>query len=77
MNYWTPLACYPRSNFYPLSGFPSTRKIRITFTYFRTCLIRQSHSQACLCEYTLGTVSIRTKQTFVRLRYSFGGTRPR
>src|SRR5574344_1157650 len=72
-----PLACYPRSNFYPLSGSPSTRKIRITFAYFRICSTCQSHSQACLCEYTFITVSIRNKQTFARLRYFLGGTRPR
>ena len=77
MNYWIPLACYPRSNFYPLSGFLSTKKIRITFTYFRICSTCQSHSQAFLCEYTYNTVSIRTKNTFVHLRYTLGGTRPR
>ena len=77
MDSWTPLACYPRSSFYPLSGFPSTWKIRITFTQFPTCSTCQSDSQACFCEYTSSTVSIRAKHTFVRLRYFLGGSRPR
>src|SRR5574344_167066 len=72
-----PLACYPRSNFYPLSGSPSTRKIRITFAYFRICSTCQSHSQACLCEYTSITVSLRNKQNFERPRHILGGTRQR
>ena len=74
---WTPLACYPRSSFYPLSGLPSIRKGRITFTGFPLCSTCQSHSQAGFCEYTSTTVSIRGKPTFVRLRYILGGTRPR
>ena len=77
VNSWIPLACYPRSSFYPLSGSPSTRKIRITFTVFPLCSTCQSHSQAGFCEYTSLTVSIRDKPTFVRLRYSLGGSRPR
>ena len=77
VNSWIPLACYPRSSFYPLSGSPSTRKIRITFTVFPPCSTCQSHSQAGFCEYTFITVSIRDKPTFVRLRYSLGGSRPR
>ena len=77
VNSWIPLACYPRSSFYPLSGPPSIRKARITFAYFRTCSTCQSHSQAGLCEYTFTTVSIRGKPTFARLRYSLGGFRPR
>ncbi len=55
---------------------PSIQNHRITKTYFRTCLIRRSRSQARLCLYTLRTMSDRAERTFVLLRYSLGGDRP-
>ena len=70
------LLCYPRGSFYPLSSVPPTKDRRITKTYFRTCLSRHSRSQAGLCFYTFSTMSIRTKPTFVSLRYLLARYRP-
>jgi len=70
------LLCYPRGSFYPLSSNPSMQDWRITKTYFRTCLSRHSRSQAGFCLYTLRTMSIRAKPTFVPLRYSLARYRP-
>src|SRR5678816_3376672 len=76
MNSWAVSACYPRSTFYPLSDGPSIQNHRITKTYFRTCLIRRSCSQARLCLCTQCAMSDRAERTFVLLRYSLGGDRP-
>lgn len=65
-----------RSTFYPLSDGPSIQNHRITKTYFRTCLIRRSCSQARLCLCTQCAMSDRAERTFVLLRYSLGGDRP-
>ncbi len=64
------------SNFYPLSDGLSTQYRQITKTDFRPCSTCRSHSQASLCLYTLDTISIRSEETFVRLRYHLGGDRP-
>jgi hypothetical protein len=45
-------------------------------TDFRPCSTCRSHSQASLCHYTLDTISTRSEETFVRLRYRLGGDRP-
>ena len=66
----------PRRTFYPLSDGPSIQNHRITKTYFRTCLIRRSCSQARLCLCTQCAMSDRAERTFVLLRYSLGGDRP-
>ncbi len=76
MSSWKLSACYPRRNFYPLSDSPPTWNYRITFAHFRACSTCRSHSQAGLCEYTFSPISIRTKPTIARLRYSLGGDRP-
>ena len=76
MDSWASSACYPRRTFYPLSDGPSIQNHRITKTYFRTCLIRRSRSQARLCLYTHCTMSDRAERTFVLLRYTLGGDRP-
>ena len=76
MNSWAVSACYPRSTFYPLSDGPSIQNHRITKTYFRTCLIRRSCSQARFCLCTHCAMSDRAERTFVLLRYSLGGDRP-
>src|SRR5690349_25147925 len=75
MNSWAVSACYPRSTFYPLSDGPSIQNHRITKTYFRTCLIRRSCSQARLCLCTQCAMSDRAERTFVLLRYALGGDR--
>ena len=49
---------------------------RITNSYFRTCSIRRSRSQAGLYVYTHCTISVRAEPAFERLRYIFGGDRP-
>ena len=59
-----------------MSDGPSTRNHRVTRSRFRACLARRPHSQACLCPYTLHTVTVRAEQTFERLRYLLGGNRP-
>ncbi len=64
------------SNFYPLSDGLSTQHRQITKTDFRPCSTCRSHSQASLCLYTLDTISTRSEETFVRLRYHLGGDRP-
>ena len=70
------LLCYPRGSFYPLSSVPPMKDRRITKTDFRPCSCRHSRSQAGLCLYTFGTVSIRAKPTLVPLRYSLARYRP-
>ncbi len=65
-----------QSNFYPLSDGLSTQYRQITKTDFRPCSTCRSHSQASLCLYTLDTISNRSEETFVRLRYRLGGDRP-
>ncbi len=65
-----------QSNFYPLSDGLSTQHRQITKTDFRPCSTCRSHSQASLCLYTLDTISTRSEETFVRLRYHLGGDRP-
>ncbi len=65
-----------QSNFYPLSDGLSTQHRQITKTDFRPCSTCRSHSQASLCLYTLDTISTRSEETFVRLRYRLGGDRP-
>src|SRR3546814_1324871 len=72
MNSWAVSACYPRSTFYPLSDGPSIQNHRITKSYFRTCLIRRSCSQARLCLCTQCAMSDRAERTFELLRYSLG-----
>ena len=57
-------------------AFPLTYH-RITNSYFRTCSTRRSRSQVGLCVCTLCTISVRAEPTFERLRYLFGGDRPR
>src|SRR3546814_1679361 len=69
MNSWAVSACYPRSTFYPLSDGPSIQNHRITKSYFRTCLIRRSCSQARLCLCTQCAMSDRAERTFELLRY--------
>ncbi len=54
----------------------STQDRRITKTDFRLCLTCTSRSQASFCLYTLRSISIRSEETFVRLRYLLGGDRP-
>src|SRR5271170_7281855 len=76
MNSWAVSACYPRRTFYPLSDGPSIQNHRITKTYFRTCSLRQSRSQAPFCLYTHSAISDRTEGTIALLRYSLGGDRP-
>ena len=50
---------------------------RITKSYFRTCSTRRCRSQAPFCLCTLRMVSVHSEGTFERLRYPFGGDRPR
>jgi hypothetical protein len=76
MDSWARSACYPRGTFYPLSDTASTSQCRITRPCFRTCLTRQSHSQAPLCPYTHRLISNQAEGTFGRLRYLLGGNRP-
>ena len=70
------LLCYPRGSFYPLSSVPPIWHRRITKTCFRICSCRHTRSQAGFCLYTLRTMSIRTKPTFVPLRYLLARYRP-
>ncbi len=52
------------------------RHRRIIRTYFRTCLACLPHSQAGLNPCAFPTISIRSKPTFVPLRYDLAGYRP-
>ena len=70
------LLCYPRGSFYPLSPVPPMWYRGITKTYFRTCSARRPCSQAGLNLCAFPTVSIRSKPTFVPLRYNLAGYRP-
>ena len=70
------LACYPRGNFYSVINGVSTHTQRVTMSHFRDCSTCQSHSKACLCHYTLHSVSIGVEQTFEILRYILAGNRP-
>ncbi|KAL2326998.1 hypothetical protein Fmac_020425 [Flemingia macrophylla] len=65
------------SNFYPLSDGPSTRHRRITKADFRPCSTGGSCSQAPFCLCTRGPISVWPEETFARLRYLWGGLRPR
>ena len=76
VNSWGRSACYPQSNFYPLSDDFSTQYRQITKTDFRLCSTCRSHSQASFCLYTRRSMSDRSEETFVRLRYFLGGDRP-
>ena len=76
VNSWGKSACYPRSTFCPLSDGHSTLYHQITKTYFRTCSICLSRSQASLCLYTRTMISNHREETFAHLRYSLGGDRP-
>ena len=49
---------------------------RITKTYFRTCSTCRCCSQAGLYLYAFPAISIRSKPTFVPLRYPLAGYRP-
>eukprot|EP01026_Neomeris_dumetosa_P023635 TRINITY_DN19_c6_g1_i12.p1 TRINITY_DN19_c6_g1~~TRINITY_DN19_c6_g1_i12.p1 ORF type:complete len:222 (+),score=-29.19 TRINITY_DN19_c6_g1_i12:954-1619(+) len=73
---WQRSACYPQSNFYPLSDGPSTRNRRITKADFRPCSTCWSCSQAPFCLCTLQPISVRLEGTFARLRYLLGVYRP-
>ena len=59
-----------------MSDGPSTRNRQITKTDFRLCSTCRSRSQASLCLYALRSISDRSEETFVRLRYLLGGDRP-
>ncbi len=59
-----------------MSDGPSIRDHRITKTWFPTCSIRRSRSQAPFCLYTLRAIADRAEGTFARLRYLLGGDRP-
>jgi len=61
VNYWEPLLCYPRGNFYPLSSGDSTLYLRITKTCFRTCSNCCSCSQAYFYLYAYTLISIQGK----------------
>jgi hypothetical protein len=76
MDSWGRSACYPRGTFYPLSDTASIRRCRVTSPSFRSCLTRQSHSQAPLCTYTQHLIADQVEGTFGRLRYLLGGNRP-
>ncbi|CAN0585941.1 unnamed protein product [Ectocarpus sp. 12 AP-2014] len=54
----------------------STQYRQITKTDFRLCSTCRSHSQASFCLCTLRSISDRSEETFVRLRYLLGGDRP-
>ena len=69
-------ACYPRGSLYPLSSADTTIVRRITKTCFRTCSRLLACSQAGLNLYAFPTISIRSKPTFVPLRYTLAGYRP-
>ncbi len=58
------ISLLPQRTFYPLSDGPSIQNHRITISIFRSCSIRRSHSQACLCYCTPRTVTKRTEHTF-------------
>ena len=55
---------------------PSTKHSRITKADFRPCLTCRSHSQALLYLYAYTLISIQSKSTFARLRYSLASDRP-
>jgi hypothetical protein len=70
------LLCYPRGSFYQLSPVLPMKDRGITKTYFRTCAALRPCSQAGLNLYAFPTISIRSKPTFVPLRYNLAGYRP-
>jgi len=65
MDAWALSACYPQSNFYPLSFRHPILNGRITNFYFRNCSGGNPCSKAGLCVCTSSPISIRTKPTFV------------
>ena len=73
---WERSACYPRSTFYPMSDGAPMSVRRITLPYFRTWSTCWSHSQARLCQCTLGAIAIRAERTLGSLRYSLEATTP-
>jgi len=62
---WARSACYPQSNFYPLSFRRPISYGRITNFHFRDCSGGSPRSKAGLCVCTSSPISIRTKPTFV------------
>ena len=76
MNSRARLLCYPRGSFYQLSPALPMKDRGITKTYFRTCLALRPRSQAGFSLYSFPTISVRSKPTFVPLRYIFAGYRP-
>jgi len=70
------LACYPQRIFYPISDDLSLQHRRITISYFRTCLIRQSYSQANLAITLSWVQHFVLEFTFEQLRYLLGAGRP-
>ena len=76
MDSWRTLACYPWRTFDPLSDSSSTRRYRVTITYFRTSSTCRSYCQASLYYYALKLVYIQLELTFVRFRYSLESGRP-
>ena len=71
MDAWARSACYPRSNFYPLSFRRPISYGRITNLHFRDCSGGSPCSKAGLCVCTSSPVSIRTKPTFVDASVTF------
>ena len=70
------LLCYPRGSFYQLSPVPPMKDRGIIKTYFRTCSALRPCNQAGLNLCAFPTISIRSKPTFVSLRYNLAGYRP-
>ncbi len=68
---WARSACYPQSNFYPLSFRRPISYGRITNFYFRNCSDCNPCSKAGLCVCTSSPISIRTKPTFVNASVTF------
>ena len=68
---WVGSACYPRSNFYPLSFRRPISYGRITNFHFRDCAGGNPCSKAGFCVCTSSPISIRTKPTFVNASVTF------
>ncbi len=62
---WMRSACYPQSNFYPLSFRHPILNGRITNFHFRDCAGGSPCSKAGFCVCTSSSISIRAKPTFV------------
>jgi len=65
MDAWARSACYPQSNFYPLSFHHPILYGRITNFHFRDCSDGNPCSKAGFCVCTSNPISIRIKPTFV------------